>query len=420
MTSPPPGSPTPAPAPSRHALAFIFVTMLVDSIGYGIVIPVMPQLVLDVADVDLATATRLGGLLLVVFASLQFLCGPLIGNLSDRFGRRPVLLGSLFAFGLDYLAMAFAPSLAWLFVGRAIAGIAGASFAPAASYVADVTPPDRRAAGFGLMGAAFGAGFVLGPALGGLLGESGPRAPFYASAALAGLNVLYGWFVLPESLRPENRRPFEWKRANPIGAFLTFRRQPAILGLAAILLLWQIAFQVYPSTWAFYAIARFDWSPGQIGLSLAVTGVFMALVQGFGTGRLVKRIGERRAAFLGMAVGSAGFLTYGLLTKGWIVYAVMPFTCLQAIAYPSLNGLISKSVAANEQGAIQGGVASIYGLASIIGPLLMTQSLAAAERWSQGAGRADGAALFLAAGLGVVCMLSLARWGQSPKDEVLG
>jgi DHA1 family tetracycline resistance protein-like MFS transporter len=383
-------------------LAFLFVTMLIDSIGFGIVIPVMPRLILEVAPVSFAEATRLGGLLLVVFAALQFLCGPLVGNLSDRFGRRPVLLASLAAFGLDYLFMAFAPSLGWLFVGRAVAGLAGASFGPAAAYVADVTPPERRAASFGLLGAAFGTGFIVGPAIGGLLAASNTRAPFVASAILAGVNVVYGYLVLPESLKPENRRRFSWAVSNPLGAVLTFRRFPAVLGLAGVMLLWQIAFQVYPSTWAFFTIGRFGWSPGQIGLSLAVTGVLMVLVQALVTGRLVARFTEGPVALLGVAVGTAAWVAYGLLPAGWMVYVVIPLACLQMCAYPAMNGMLSKSVGADQQGALQGGVASLYGLASIVGPFLMSQALAR-----------FGSAFFLAAALGAVCFLGLWRRTRS-------
>jgi len=362
--------------PPPHALWFVLATVLIDTIGFGIIMPVAPDLIMEVGRVGLAEATRISGWLLVVYAALQFVCGPVMGALSDRFGRRPVLLASLACFAVDYLFMALAPTLAWLFIGRAIAGMAGAVYAPANAYIADITEPEERAAKFGLMGAAFGIGFILGPAIGGLVGELGPRAPFYAAAAIGALNFIYGYFVLPESLPPERRRPFEWKRANPLGTFKALGAYPAVLPMFAVLFLWELAFQVYPTTWAFFAKARFDWTPWQIGLSLAYAGVTMAIVQGWLTGKIVPKIGEQRAVILGMLVGAAHFLGCGLATQGWMIYAVMTFGALDGLVFPSLSALMSRSAPADQQGELQGGIASIHALTSIAGPWMMSETLA--------------------------------------------
>jgi len=363
-------------AASGHAHLFVLASVLIDAIGFGIILPVIPGLILEVSGQPIAEATRIGGFLLLVFAVLQFFCGPLIGNLSDRFGRRPVLLLSMLCFGLDYLAMALAPSLTWLFIGRALAGVAGAIFGPANAFLADVTPPAKRAQAFGMMGAAFGMGFIIGPAIGGLLGQLGTRAPFYAAAALALINLVYGFFVLPESLPKERRRAFDWKRANPLGTLLALRRHPGVLGIAAALLLWQIAHQVYPATWAFFIIAKFGWSPAAIGGSLAYAGIFMALTQALLTGKAVKTFGERSTAYIGMAFGMICFTAYALATESWMLYPIMTVAALQGFTYPSMNAILSQKVAKEEQGELQGGVASLYSLSSIAGPLLMTQALA--------------------------------------------
>ena len=360
----------------RNPLIFIFVTRLIDAMGFGIVMPVLPQLLLHMGEPDIAAATRTGGILLVTYAVLQFFFSPIIGNLSDRFGRRPIILISLFAYGVDYLLMGFAPSVLWLFIGRAIAGMAGAVYVPANAFVADVTPPDRRAHAFGLMGSAFGLGFILGPGVGGLLGEMGARAPFFAAAALAGVNFLFGMFVLPESLPRERRRAFEWRRANPLGAVTMLRHHPGVLLYALATMAYLIGNNVYPSTWAFFMTAKFGWSTGMIGVSLMATGIAMALAQAFLTGRLSKRMGEVRAAMLGLSVAVTMAIAYAFVTQGWMVFVFTFVGALQAIAYPSLNALMSKSVPANAQGELQGGVASLSSIANIIGPLLMTQTLA--------------------------------------------
>jgi MFS transporter, DHA1 family, tetracycline resistance protein len=366
-----PGAPV-----GRNPLVFIFVTRLIDAMGFGIVMPVLPQLLLHMGEPDIAAATRTGGILLVSYAVLQFFFGPVIGNLSDRFGRRPIILASLFAYGVDYLLMGFAPSILWLFIGRCIAGIAGAVYVPANAFVADVTAPDKRAHAFGLVGSAFGLGFILGPGVGGMLGELGPRAPFFAAAALAGLNFLFGVFVLPESLPRERRRPFSWRRANPLGAITMLRHYPGVLVYALTAVLFLVGNNVYPSTWSFYMTAKFDWSTGMIGLSLVATGIAMAGAQAFLTGRLSKRVGELNAALLGLAVAGTMMVAYAFITQPWMVFVLTFVGALQAIVYPALNSLMSKQVPANAQGELQGGVASLSSIANIVGPLLMTQTMA--------------------------------------------
>jgi DHA1 family tetracycline resistance protein-like MFS transporter len=404
--------------PSKHALAFIFLTVLIDTIGFGIVMPVMPQLIVELTGKPLAQATFIGGWLLTSYAVMQFICGPIMGNLSDRFGRRPVLLASLAAFAIDYALMGFAPTLAWLFLGRVLAGVAGAVYSPAWAYVADVSPPEKRAQSFGVMGAAFGVGFIVGPALGGLLGEFGPRAPFFAAAALGALNFVYGLFVLPESLPADKRRTFEWKRANPLGTLSSLRRYPAVMAIAGAVFLWQLAHQVYPSSWAFFAEIRFDWSPGEIGASLAFVGLLMAFTQAVLTGRIVKHLGEQRAVIIGLASGAASMLLVAFTDVGWFAYVAMAAGLLQFIAYPSMNAIMSKQVPPDSQGELQGGVSSLMSLTTIIGPVLMTQILG---RFS-GAGAPiyfPGAAFLLAALLAIFALLIVLRAGAKALASAL-
>lgn len=366
---------TAAPKSSRHALAFIFVAALIDTIGFGIVIPVLPQLIVELTGEPVNEAARISGWLAFAYAVMQFAFGPVMGNLSDRFGRRPVLLASLLAFGVDYFAMALAPTIGWLFAGRIVAGITGASYTTAYAYIADVSPPEKRAQNFGMVGMAFGLGFIIGPALGGLVGDQfGLRAAFFVAGGLALLNTLYGWLVLPESLPPERRRPFDLRRANPIGTLAQFRRhQPVVLGLATALFLWQLGHQALQGTWSFYTIYRFDWSPGEVGLSLAAVGLTSAIVQGGLVRYIIPRIGERRAVELGMMSGLGGFIIYGLATQGWMLYVGIVVATFSGLAYPSMNALMSQRVEPDAQGELQGAVAALASLSTIIGPPLMTQ-----------------------------------------------
>lgn len=392
--------------PLRNPLVFVLLTVLIDTIGFGIIMPVLPQLIMQISDAALADAARIGGFLLVVFAGLQFLFGPVIGNLSDHFGRRPVLLLSLLAFGANYALMGMAPSLAWLFVGRALTGISGAVYGPANAYVADVSAPDQRAKGFGMVGAAFGLGFVVGPALGGFLGELGPRAPFFAAAGLAAANFCYGFAVLPESLPKARRRPFSLARANPLGALLVMREHPRVLVLALVVFVWQLAFHVYPATWAYFAIAKFDLSPAAIGGTLALSGLSMTVVQGLLTARIVARIGERRAAPLGVAVGFFAFLAYAFMTERWMLYPVLAIGGLQGLAMPSLNALMSRELGPERQGELSGTLASVMGLSMIIGPVVLSHTLARFSA-SDAPIYFPGAAFLLAALLALICFCML-------------
>jgi DHA1 family tetracycline resistance protein-like MFS transporter len=404
--------------PSKHALAFIFLTILIDTIGFGIVMPVMPQLLVEITGQSLSDVTILAGFLLTTYAVLQFVCGPIMGNLSDRFGRRPVLLASLAAFALDYMLMGFAPTLALLFIGRAIAGVAGAVYSPSMAYIADVTPPEKRAQSFGLIGAAFGIGFIVGPTIGGFLGELGPRAPFFAAAALGALNFVYGLFVLPESLPKERRRAFDWKRANVIGTFTAFRKFPAILAIAGAVFLWQLAHQVYPSTWSFFAKINLSWSEFEIGLSLGFVGVCMIFTQGYLVGRVVPTIGEYRAAIIGVMSGTASMFMLAFATTTSWVYIALAAGAVQGLAYPAMNAIMSKQAPPDQQGELQGGVASMMSLTTIIGPLLLTQTLGNFSR-DDAAIYFPGAVFLLSGGLAILSLLIFLRVGARQPASAL-
>ena len=360
----------------HRAVPIVLSAVLIDTIGFGIVMPVLPDLIVHLARVSLPDATRIAGYMLVAFAGTQFFAGPILGNLGDRFGRRPVLLLSMLAFAADYALMAAAPTIAWLFVGRLIAGATGAVYAPANAVLADVTPPEKRGATFGLMGAAFGAGFILGPALGGLLAGFGTRAPFIAAASLALANAIWIAFALPETLPRERRRPFDWRQAHIFGAFRPLFHAGGATPLLAAAFLWQLGHIVYPSTWAFWAELALGWDAKAIGWSLAATGLAMGLAQTFVTGRAIARFGEARTVVIGMVVGGSAFLAYAFVTAGWMVYPIIFVSALQGLVYPSMNALLSRMTDASHQGSLQGGMSSIASLAAMIGPLAMTQALA--------------------------------------------
>jgi DHA1 family tetracycline resistance protein-like MFS transporter len=411
---------SPITKPARSPIVFVLLTVLIDTIGFGIILPVLPQLIMEVSQQSVSDATRIGGYLMLVFAALQFAFGPVMGNLSDAYGRRPVLILSLLAFGVNYCLMGLAPSLPWLFLGRALTGIAGAVYAPANAFIADVTPQEKRAQSFGLVGAAFGLGFVLGPALGGMLGEIGPRAPFFAASALALLNVIYGYFVLPESLPKERRRPFVLARANPLGTFRAFKGRPALLRLVACALFWQLAFQVYPSTWSFFVMAKFQLSPGMIGATLALSGLSMAFVQGVLTGRVVKRIGEHRAALLGVSVGMTWFVLYGIVPESWMLIPLLLTGGMMGVAMPSMNALMSREMGPERQGELQGGMASVMGLAAIVAPFTLTQTLAYFSA-PHAPVHFPGAAFLLAAcyaGVSLLLLLLQLRGGSLRRDQL--
>lgn len=363
------------PKPRESAVLFVCAAMLIDTISFGILIPVMPQFLAEITGESVSDATRVAGYLVVTFAALQFVCGPIIGNLSDRFGRRPVLLGSMAAFAVNYAIMGVTESVAVLFFARALTGIAGATYGPCNAYVADITPPERRAQRFALLGAAFGLGFILGPALGALVGQMGPRAPFFVAAAMAGVNFLFGLFVLPESLTKERRRKFEWKRANPIGALAALRKRPEVLGIVSCIFLYNFAFQVYPTTWSFFAALKFDWGPGAMGIALAYSGLLMAVMQGGFTGRIVRAIGEPRAVLLGMTSAASGMLWNAFCVAGWQLYIGATLGGLQGLAGASMNAIASKNTPPDQQGELQGAVASLNGIGAIVSPFLLTQTL---------------------------------------------
>lgn len=364
-----------SPKPRKAALVFIFITVLIDVLSFGVIIPVLPHLVQEFVGGRTDVAAYWIGLFGTVFALLQFAFSPVQGALSDRFGRRPVILISCLGLGLDFVLMALAPTLAWLFVGRVISAIASASFTTANAYIADVTAPEQRAKGFGLIGAAFGVGFVLGPVVGGFLGEIDLRLPFWISAGLALTNFCYGLFVLPESLPPEKRAPrFDWSHANPIGSLALLRRHPEVFGLASVVFIANLAHYVYPSVFVLFADYRYGWGQRDVALVLAAVGVMSVIVNGFLVGRLVKRLGERRAILTGLGCGAVGFAIYGFADWGWVFLLGLPISALWALAGPATQSLITRRVHADEQGRVQGALTSLVSLSGVIGPAIFAGS----------------------------------------------
>ncbi len=358
----------------QAALGFIFVTLLVDVMGFGIIIPVLPQLIAHLIHGNISDAAPYAGLLTFAYAATQFLFSPVIGNLSDKFGRRPVLLSSLLGFGIDYLFLAFAPTIGLLFIGRVIAGITGASFTTANAYIADISTPEKRAANFGLVGVAFGIGFIVGPVIGGILGNYNTQYPFLAAAALALLNAIYGFFILPESLSVENRRPFSLKRANPIGSLVQLNKYKAVIGLAFSLFLVYFAVQSVQSVWTFYTFEKFHWTKATVGYSLGFVGLLVAVVQGGLIRVVIPKIGQERSIWIGLLLYSLGLILFAFAAKGWMMFAFLVPYCLGGIAGPALQGYMSNNVPANEQGELQGGLTSLVSLSTIFGPLVMLWS----------------------------------------------
>jgi len=361
----------------KAAIGFIFITLLIDVIGLGIIIPVVPKLLQQLlGSTDISKASQYGGWLTFAYASMQFLFSPILGNLSDKYGRRPVLLFSLFGFGIDYLFLSFAPSIVWLFIGRIIAGITGASFTTASAYIADISTPENRAQNFGMIGAAFGLGFIIGPLVGGLLGEYGARIPFLVSAGLALANWLYGYFVLPESLDTAHRRPFEWRRANPLGSIKQLKKYPAVGGLIISLVLIYLAGHAVQSNWSFFNIEKFHWTPKMIGISLGAVGLLVAIVQG-GLIRIINpKIGNEKSVYFGLGLYALGLLLFSFASESWMMFVFLIPYCLGGIAGPALQSIISGHVPSNEQGELQGALTSLISVTSIVGPLLMTNSFA--------------------------------------------
>ncbi|SMX23805.1 TCR/Tet family MFS transporter [Boseongicola aestuarii] len=364
----------------RLPLIFVIATTVIDSMGIGLILPVMPALLREVSDISLADAALYGGVLVTAFAFMQFLFGPVIGALSDRYGRRPVMLISLLVMALDYIVMALAGAFWVLLVGRMVGGIAAATQSTATAFMADISKPEEKAARFGMIGAAFGMGFVFGPLLGGLLAEFGTRAPFYAAAALAATNLIFGYFVMPETLKPENRRPLSLARSNPLGAFKNVSATPQLRRLLWLFFLYQVAFMVYPAIWAFFTEERFGWSPRMIGFSLGAFGIAMALVQG-GLIRLILRwFGDRGTILYGLAFNFFAFLVLAFIESGTLAILFIPLTALGAVVTPAVQGMMSRATSDNSQGELQGVLSSTAALATIISPLIMTQIFATFAR----------------------------------------
>ncbi|WP_372370998.1 TCR/Tet family MFS transporter [Candidatus Uabimicrobium sp. HlEnr_7] len=359
---------------NKQALYFVFITVLLDAIGIGIIIPVMPKLIVELTGQGLSYAAIYGGWLLFIYSLMQFFCAPILGNLSDCYGRRPVLLFSLVSLSINYAIMSFAPNLYWLFLGRLFTGIAGATYGTAAAYVADVSSPKERAQNFGLIGAAFGVGFIVGPALGGILGEYGTRIPFYCSSVLALLVAIYGFFVAPETLTKERRRPFLWKRANPIGALLSMKQFPIVSGLLIVLFVAQIARDSYASIWTYYSIESFKWSESEIGYSLALVGILLALVQGKLIRVVIPKIGERKALLLGLFMAGCAFTGFAFARQTWVACLFIVVSSLGGFIDPSIRAIMSNQIDENQQGELQGAISSLVSFSAILSPIIMTQT----------------------------------------------
>lgn len=388
----------------RAAVTFVFITVVIDVLAMGIIIPVFPRLILNFEGGDNASAAAVYGYFGIIFAAAQFFFSPILGALSDRFGRRPVLLISVFGHGLDFILMALAPTLAWLFIGRLISGLTAASFGTANAYIADITPPEGRARAFGLTGAAFGLGFVIGPAMGGILGEFDPHLPFWVAAGLCFLNTAYGYFVLPESLPPEKRSAFTWRKANPIGSLAFLRTQGNVAQLVTISVIFNTAFIVVPTTSVLYAGYRYGWTEGDVGLWLAVIGASQVLVQMVLIHPIVRAVGEPMAVRIGLACAAIGMALYGLAPVGWLFLVGTLFQALGSIMGPSLQSLMTAQVSGEDQGKLQGALSSVVGIAGMAGPLIFSQIFA----WAIGPalGKAPiGSAFLLAAALMVTALL---------------
>lgn len=396
------------PPKSRLPFVFILITLTLDAMGIGLILPVMPDLIREIIGGTLGTAALWGGILATSFAVMQFIFGPILGSLSDRYGRRPILLISLLVMALDYIVMALAGSM-WLLLGaRIVGGITAATQATAAAFIADISPPAKKSANFGLIGAAFGVGFVLGPAIGGLLAEFGTRAPFYAAAALALGNLMLGYFVLPETVTDHIRRPFLWRRANPLGALLQISKLKGVSTLLVLFFLYEFAFIVYPAIWAYFTQERFGWEPSMVGLSLASFGISMVIVQGVLIRFVLPRFGEVKTILYGFTFNFCAFLVLSTVNNGWIILAFTPVTALGAVVTPALQGLMSRAAGNDQQGQLQGVIASAKSLAMIFAPLVMTQIF-----WiytDDNGLYLPGAAFALSAGLMIVCLGVFMTW----------
>jgi DHA1 family tetracycline resistance protein-like MFS transporter len=387
----------------KRAFTFILVTLTLDAMGIGLILPVMPDLISEVEGGTIGTAAIWGGILATTFAVMQFIFGPILGSLSDRYGRRPVLLISLLVMTIDYLVMAIAGSIWLLFLTRLVGGITAATMSTANAFIADISKPEEKSANFGLVGAAFGMGFVLGPVIGGLLGEFGTRAPFYAAAALGAVNLVFGYFVLPETVTDRIRRPFSLRRANPFGAFKALGQLEGVRQLILLVFLYEFAFIVYPATWAYFTKEAFGWSPGMVGASLALFGIGIAIVQGALIRPALRRFGERGTIIYGIGFNFSAFLVLTMITNGWVALTFIPLTALGAVVTPALQGLMSQRAGDDQQGELQGVISSAKSIAMIFAPLVMTQLFWA---YTNDAGLYyPGAAFALSAAIMILCMV---------------
>ena len=395
-------------APRGAAVAFIFITILLDMLALGLIMPILPKLVESFVDNDTARAARIFGLFGTAWALMQFVFSPILGSLSDRFGRRPVVLLSNFGLGLDYVLMALAPSLIWLFVGRVISGVTSASVSTAFAYIADITPAERRAAVFGKVGAAFGAGFILGPAIGGLLGDIDPRLPFWAAAGLSFANTLYGLLILPESLPKDRRASFRWKSANPLGALRLLRSDRILTGLSVVNFFTQLAHVVLPSTFVLYATYRYGWDAKTVGITLAMVGICAMAVQGAGIGPFVRLFGERWSLLLGLVCGAVGFFIFAIAPTGPLSWIGIPVMSLWGVSGAAIQSLMTKQVAPDQQGQLQGATASVQSVSQLVGPFLFTLTFAYFIG-QQAPVKLPGAPFYLASALVVLAILVAAR-----------
>ena len=356
----------------QAAIIFIFITILIDIMGIGLIIPIVPELIMELTGGSVSEAAFTGGLLTATYAVMQFIFAPILGGLSDKLGRRPVLLIALLGLGLDYLVIVFAPSLIWLFIARIISGICGSSMTVANAYIADISNVEDRAKNFGMIGAAFGIGFTIGPAIGGFLGEMGTRIPFLVAAILSLCNWLYGYFMIPESLPEESRRPFDWKRANPVGTLGNIFKYKVLIGLILCLFLVYVAAFSVQGNWSFYTAEKFDWSPSDIGFSLTLVGIMVALVQGVFLGRIVKRIGEVRSVYAGLFFNLVGLFSFAVVSEAWMVYFIIITYAFSGLTGPSMQSIMTAQIPKNAQGELQGGLTNVLMITAIIGPPLMT------------------------------------------------
>jgi DHA1 family tetracycline resistance protein-like MFS transporter len=402
----------------RNAFFFIIVTVFIDMVAFAVIMPSMPSLLMDLTGLAKEDVAPWGGYITTVYAVVNFLAQPILGNLSDRFGRRPILLASMGTLGIDFVIMGAAHSIWLLFIGRFLSGLSGATHSTAAAYIADTTEPEQRGQAFGMLGAAFGLGFILGPAIGGFLGQFDPRWPFFASGGLAVINFCYGLFVLPESLDKAHRRAFDWKRANAFGAFRHFAKLPHLAWFMAALCLYNFAHWVYPSTFNYFGAVRYGWDPGMLGLSLTAVGLGSALVQGLLVGRSIKRFGATQVAVFGFVTAIIAFSAYSFASQGWMVFAIIPFSAMAGVLAPALNQIMSARVAANAQGELQGAIASVQAIANVFSPLVMTQTF---NYFTHPPFHFAGAAFLLAAIMATLSLIPLSKGLRStPKLEGTG